>query len=185
MKAKTTQGFTIVELLIAISVMGIMSALTTAVVVSTIRFYAFTNNFRQNQQAGRNILDTITTDTRFGELITVTPVTTDSLCVRFRGDNNKTLFYKWNPFTKNLIRFINYTNSCTSTGAFTKLNPDTMQVSQFVVQEVKPPLGGGNVTSVVISLEFVTGGSGANCPATNIYCNKSILTTAITLDEDL
>lgn len=183
MKAKTTQGFTIVELLIAISVMGIMSALTTAVVISTIRFYAFTNNFRQNQQAGRNILDTITTDTRFGELAESGD---NNLCVKFAG--NKVILYQRDN-SNNFTRTVFYNSNCSvpATSTSTLLNPASMKVTLFKSEKVNAPLpASGNSTSATIRLEFITGSSVGNaCGTRDIYCAKSILNTATSLFKDL
>lgn len=199
MKNKTHQGFSIIELLIAISIMGVMSALTTAVIVATIRFYAFTNNFRQNQQAGRNIMDTIASDTRFGELTAPSPgasIAGIKLCVKFRGEMTITYFLDSNY---DLIRAMDpangqyacQTNGQAGTWGLTKLNPPNMQVAQFKVTRIEAPSpAAGNATSAKIQLNFITGNgistaSGLVCAANNIYCSQSTLITAISLDEDL
>jgi prepilin-type N-terminal cleavage/methylation domain-containing protein len=66
---KKHPGFTFVELLFAIVVMGILFSIALVVFVGMLRFYVFAGSVRQNQENGRNVLDSITRDIRFGQLL--------------------------------------------------------------------------------------------------------------------
>ena len=81
-RLKKQPGFTFIELLFAIVVMGVMFSLALVVFVGMLRFYVFAGSVRQNQENGRNVLDTITREARFAKLVTPTQAgqTTNKLC---------------------------------------------------------------------------------------------------------
>ena len=84
---RTRPGFTFIELLFAIVVMGTMFALALVVFVGMLRFYVFAGSVRTNQENARNVLDTISRDVRFGQLIEPSGSgSSTTLCVYKKAD---------------------------------------------------------------------------------------------------
>ncbi len=194
-------GFTFVELLFAIVIMGTMLSLTMVVVVGMIRFYVFTNQQRQNQENGRNVLDSITRDIRFGTLIT--PVVNDfsandSICVLNPPTNKLTKYslasnqmyktiYTYNPLTS-------MPTSCNDSDGRVK---DSTKIITLDRMYIPAGINGFSVTltkgahpanftdakAVIIKFRFLTGNHYAtgSCVANNIYCGELVLNTALNI----
>ena len=196
---KHQSGFTFVELIFAITIMGSMLAIAMVVVIGTLRFYVFSNQVRQNQENGRNIVDTMTRELRFGELVipsaTGSPLSPlQEICIV--DDTNKQLIdYKLDD--TNLVRttlsyspgFLNCDEDTTS-AKLTKIitsgpiNLDKMKVSNFSVVRTSGARGGNDKASAVtIGLSYTTGlpEAGGECLTGNIYCSGLTLNTAINL----
>jgi len=202
---KHQSGFTFVELIFAITIMGSMLAIAMVVVIGTLRFYVFSNQVRQNQENGRNIVDTMTRELRFGELVipsaTGSPLSPSSrICIV--DDTNKQLIdYKLdgtNLDGTNLVRttlsyspgFLNCDEDTTSaklTKIITRgpINLDKMKVSNFSVVRTSGARGGNDKASAVtIGLSYTTGlpeAADGKCATGNIYCSGLTLNTAINL----
>lgn len=93
---KKKPGFTFVELLFAIVVMGTMFSLALVVFTRMLSFYVFAGSVRQNQENSRNLLDSISREIRFGQLLTPsdTAPTQAEICI-YSPESKKTLLYKF------------------------------------------------------------------------------------------
>ena len=193
---KHQSGFTFVELIFAITIMGSMLAIAMVVVIGTLRFYVFSNQVRQNQENGRNIVDTMTRELRFGELVIPSATGSPSPRICIVDDTNKQLIdYKLDG--TNLVRTtLSYSPgflSCdedTTSAKLTKIitsgpiNLDKMKVSNFSVVRTSGARGGNDKASAVtIGLSYTTGlpEAGGECLTGNIYCSGLTLNTAINL----
>ena len=193
---KHQSGFTFVELIFAITIMGSMLAIAMVVVIGTLRFYVFSNQVRQNQENGRNIVDTMTRELRFGELVMPSATGSPPSRICIVDDTNKQLIdYKLDG--TNLVRTtLSYSPgflSCdedTTSAKLTKIitsgpiNLDKMKVSNFSVVRTSGARGGnGKASAVTIGLSYTTGlpEAGGECLTGNIYCSGLTLNTAINL----
>ncbi len=75
------KGFTLVELLFAIAIMGFMLTITLSTFIGVFRFYNWSKTTRTSQQAARDTLDTITREIRTGKISTSYAMTPTSLCI--------------------------------------------------------------------------------------------------------
>lgn len=93
---KTQPGFTFVELMFAIVVLGTMLSLTMTIFVGMLRFYTFSNQIRQNQENGRNILDTMDREIRFSQLVYASTKPDDAykLCIYNESQRSAIAYYK-------------------------------------------------------------------------------------------
>ena len=81
-------GFTLIELVFAITILGIMLSLAMVATIGMLRFYVFSNQVRQNQENGRNMLDTMTREIRFGQLVVPNGAAqTNEVCVINKAGN--------------------------------------------------------------------------------------------------
>jgi prepilin-type N-terminal cleavage/methylation domain-containing protein len=193
---KHQSGFTFVELIFAITIMGSMLAIAMVVVIGTLRFYVFSNQVRQNQENGRNIVDTMTRELRFGELVMPSATGSPPSRICIVDDTNKQLIdYKLDD--TNLVRTtLSYSPgflSCdedTTSAKLTKIitsgpiNLDKMKVSNFSVVRTSGARGGnGKASAVTIGLSYTTGlpEDDGKCATGNIYCSGLTLNTAINL----
>lgn len=195
-------GFTFVELLFAIVVMGTMFGLALTVFIGMLRFYVFANSVRQNQENSRNILDTISRDIKFGKLLL--PASSDNsisnkLCV-YSPETNRTVLYERDPVSRKLYKYTSsdppfptfqdaknaLPASACSKNASTKaeISLSNTQVIAFETAFV----GGAStvayldVASVTIKFVNITGrADGDNCMTSDIYCNKLTLNSAINI----
>ena len=196
---KHQSGFTFVELIFAITIMGSMLAIAMVVVIGTLRFYVFSNQVRQNQENGRNIVDTMTRELRFGELVipsaTGSPLSPlQEICIV--DDTNKQLI-DYKRVGPNLVRTtLSYSpgflscdedlNPAKLTKIITSgpINLDKMKVSNFSVVRTSGARGGnGKASAVTIGLSYTTGlpKTDGKCATGNIYCSGLTLNTAINL----
>ena len=193
---KHQSGFTFVELIFAITIMGSMLAIAMVVVIGTLRFYVFSNQVRQNQENGRNIVDTMTRELRFGELVMPSATGSPPSRICIVDDTNKQLIdYKLDG--TNLVRTtLSYSpgflscdedlNPAKLTKIITSgpINLDKMKVSNFSVVRTSGARGGnGKASAVTIGLSYTTGlpEAGGECLTGNIYCSGLTLNTAINL----
>ena len=193
---KHQSGFTFVELIFAITIMGSMLAIAMVVVIGTLRFYVFSNQVRQNQENGRNIVDTMTRELRFGELVMPSATGSPPSRICIVDDTNKQLIdYKLDG--TNLVRTtLSYSpgflscdedlNPAKLTKIITSgpINLDKMKVSNFSVVRTSGARGGNDKASAVtIGLSYTTGlpEAGGECLTGNIYCSGLTLNTAINL----
>ncbi|MCX6804452.1 MAG: prepilin-type N-terminal cleavage/methylation domain-containing protein [Patescibacteria group bacterium] len=193
---KHQSGFTFVELIFAITIMGSMLAIAMVVVIGTLRFYVFSNQVRQNQENGRNIVDTMTRELRFGELVIPSATGSPSSRICIMDDTNKQLI-DYKLYGTDLLRttlsyspgFLNCDEDTTS-AKLTKIitsgpiNLDKMKVSNFSVVRTSGARGGNDKASAVtIGLSYTTGlpETDGKCATGNIYCSGLTLNTAINL----
>lgn len=194
-RASTRPGFTFIELLFAIVVMGTMFALALVVFVGMLRFYVFAGSVRTNQENARNVLDTISRDVRFGQLIVPLDLNSSStLCVYKKADRTVVKYEK--------LSSSNVINKSTSAATYDSAPADcaTTTVTNFgtaqsvfntnakaAAFEVIKVGGAGTtaytgVLSVTIKLQVITGTpvTGTNtCATKDIYCNSLTLNTAV------
>ena len=195
---KHQSGFTFVELIFAITIMGSMLAIAMVVVIGTLRFYVFSNQVRQNQENGRNIVDTMTRELRFGELVMPSATGSPPSRICIVDDTNKQLIdYKLDTVKGDLVRTtLSYSpgflscdedlNPAKLTKIITSgpINLDKMKVSNFSVVRTSGARGGNDKASAVtIGLSYTTGlpEAGGECLTGNIYCSGLTLNTAINL----
>ena len=193
---KHQSGFTFVELIFAITIMGSMLAIAMVVVIGTLRFYVFSNQVRQNQENGRNIVDTMTRELRFGELVMPSATGSPPSRICIVDDTNKQLIdYKLDGtnLVRTTLRYSPGFLSCdedTTSAKLTKIitsgpiNLDKMKVSNFSVVRTSGARGGnGKASAVTIGLSYTTGlpEAGGECLTGNIYCSGLTLNTAINL----
>lgn len=198
MKKINKPGFTIIELMFAIVVLGGMLSLTMVVIVGMLRFYVFAGQVRKNQANGRETLDLVSRDVRFGKLISpVGADKTNEICV-FTSSDRKIISIKKDSGGDqyNLIRRVYQYNllsnpaTCdTANSALlstTKLNLDRMRVTKFEITKTQGASFEVNkgAAAIIIDYEFLTGSpnaSGVACDSNNIYCSKLGYDTVINL----
>lgn len=189
-------GFTLIELVFAITILGIMLSLAMVATIGMLRFYVFSNQVRQNQENGRNMLDTMTREIRFGQLVVPNGAAqTNEVCVINKA-GNQLIRYQLNG--GNIQRTVlSYTTAgeptaCVGAGITTVSGPTTinlsnMRVVQFVVGKSQGARieANTNATSVIISLSYITGNpdpaSPNECRQADIYCSRLDLNTAINI----
>ena len=195
---RTHPGFTFIELLFAIVVMGTMFALALVVFVGMLRFYVFAGSVRTNQENARNVLDTISRDVRFGQLIEPSgSSSSNTLCVYKKADRT---VVKYVLTTSNTLG-VTTTGFSRSTLAEQSSLPTNCDGDGFVESSVfntkataaafaVTKLGGASntvyptVSSVIIRLQVITGNpdsTGLACASNNIYCNSLTLNTAVNI----
>jgi prepilin-type N-terminal cleavage/methylation domain-containing protein len=200
----TKPGFTFIELILAITIMGIMFSLTLTVMVGMLRFYVFSSNIRQNQENGRNILDTIVRDIKYGTLLTPSGYgTSNSVCIK-KSDNTLTKYYQKDLAIWRSVYTFDSTISPTgcpdnddslpsnisikSRGS--QISLDRMRVYpgsfSFTRAEGSVPASYQNITSVVINFKFFTGNpveidSLVRCLSNDIYCSSLQFNTAVSI----
>jgi prepilin-type N-terminal cleavage/methylation domain-containing protein len=190
-KHSKKSGFTAIELLLAIVILGGMLTLTMTVVVGMLRFYVFSNSVRKNQANGRDTLDLITRDIRFGTLLTPTaidpgPSSKGKICVYLKSDK-KIVIYRYGADTNNTLasatdlyrKVYKYTanndpTTCDETNlnfksslaeeTLTKLNLEKMYITKFDVVSTQ---GASfevkpDAAAVVIDYGFLTGNANAS-----------------------
>ncbi|GDX62752.1 hypothetical protein LBMAG34_2860 [Candidatus Saccharibacteria bacterium] len=201
MKLKKQAGFTIIELMFAIVVLGGMLALTMVVIVGMLRFYVFAGQVRKNQANGRETLDLVSRDVRFGKLISpVGADKTNEICV-FTSSDRKIIKIKLGQKTDepyNLYRtvydykLLENPTDCTLNAdnstqvSQTKLNLDRMRVAKFDITKTQGASFEVNkgAAAIIIDYEFLTGSpnsTGVACDSNNIYCSKLGYDTVINL----
>ncbi len=198
--SKKQPGFTFVELMFAIVVLGVMLSITMSVVIGMLRFYTFANTVRQNQENGRNILDTMSRDLRFGKLITPvdgkTP--TNDVCIvtqtqdgrrgiRYYVSSLKLFKAQWDIATPSDPTIADC-NSQTGKA----VNLTRMNITDFQVLRTKGALtstGDPTASAVTIKLTFLTGTKyltgtdGITCIPADIYCNSLTYNTSVNLRQ--
>jgi len=200
---KKQPGFTFVELLFAIVVMGTMFSLALVVFIGMLRFYVFAGTVRQNQENSRNVLTSISKEIRFGELLVpnTSQLSGNSVCV-YNNDTNKTVLIE---FSSNTIKkYESKSTFATLALAKTQLSSSACSISdtQSDIYNLLPPnsyvvsfninLTRGakseaftDVAAVTINLVNITKSSnsvlvdGNKCNPKDIYCNSLTLNTAV------
>lgn len=191
-------AFTLLELLFAIILMGVMLSITLVAIIGMLRFYVFSNQVRQNQENGRNMLDTMARDIRFGQLLypkDPDPISS-KVCVLDKA-KNQLVQYEHSGLVLNKTIF-NYSpaappSNCDLGGGVsiksgpTAMNLDKMKVTTFTITKTKgAPLATATdaTTAVVIKLKYLTGqttGSPPACKVGDIYCTSLELNTAVNI----
>ena len=190
---RTRPGFTFIELLFAIVVMGTMFALALVVFVGMLRFYVFAGSVRTNQENARNVLDTISRDVRFGQLIEPSgSISSNTLCVYKKADRTlvKYVLASGSVVLRKSTSAATYDSApanCSGTfGTAQSVLNTNAKAAAFVLYEV----GGAGTTaypgvlSVRIRLQVITGtpdSTGLACASNNIYCNSLTLNTAVNI----
>ncbi|MEI6581917.1 MAG: prepilin-type N-terminal cleavage/methylation domain-containing protein, partial [bacterium] len=196
-RASTRPGFTFIELLFAIVVMGTMFALALVVFVGMLRFYVFAGSVRTNQENARNVLDTISRDVRFGQLIEPLDSTPSStLCVYKKADHTVVKYEKLSGSnvinkstsgtTHDSVPADCTTSTVTDFGTAQSVFNTRATAAAFVVTKIR---GAGTtvypgVLSVTIRLQVITGtadATGIACATKDIYCNSLTLNTAVNI----
>lgn len=205
--AKKQPGFTFVELMFAIVVLGTMLSLTMSIFIGMLRFYTFSNQIRQNQENGRNILDTMDREIRFSQLVYASTKPDDAykLCVYNESQRKVIAYYKVSKVSTDLKKstwsapeFKEAEKNCadlpnnipTSTAKTSTINLPNMKVDAFEVVNTQGAFftENPNVRALKIRFSFVTGSSatgstGLYCETKNIYCNKLEYNTVVNLRQ--
>ena len=201
---KTNPGFTFIELILAITIMGVMFSIVLTVIVGMLRFYVFAGNIRQNQENGRNILDSIVRDIKYGTLLTPSGYTkSDVVCVK-KSDNTLIKYNQDNNAIWKTVFSFDSTTSPTSCPIDNAALPDGIQIksgpTQVSLDRMKVYPGDfsftkadgaelsyyPSVSSLVINFKFFTGNpvtnnDSINCLANDIYCSSLQLNTAVSI----
>ena len=198
-KHSKNQGFTIIELMFAIVILGGMLSLTMVIIVGMLRFYVFAGQVRKNQANGRETLDSITREIRFGKLISPSGSTaTQEVCVFDKSNNRVVLYKKTGTSLKKTIYTYNSNvdpANCNdvaggSLAGKTKevkyINLSKMFVTKFDITKTQGASFevNKNAAAVIINYQFLTGApdaSGAACETKNIFCSQLGYQTAINL----
>lgn len=198
-KHSKNQGFTIIELMFAIVILGGMLSLTMVIIVGMLRFYVFAGQVRKNQANGRDTLDSITREIRFGKLISPSGSTaTQEVCVFDKSNNRVVLYKKTGTSLKKSIYTYNSNvdpancnegvgDSLYGKGKEVKdINLSKMLVTKFDITKTQGASFevNKNAAAVIINYQFLTGAadaSGAACETKNIFCSKLGYQTAINL----
>ena len=197
-KHSKNQGFTIIELMFAIVILGGMLSLTMVIIVGMLRFYVFAGQVRKNQANGRETLDSITREIRFGKLISPSGSTaTQEVCVFDKSNNRVVLYKKTGTSLKKTIYTYNSNvdpANCNdvagSLAGKTKEVKDINLSKMFVTKfDITKTQGASfevnkNAAAVIINYQFLTGApdaSGAACETKNIFCSQLGYQTAINL----
>lgn len=198
-KHSKNQGFTIIELMFAIVILGGMLSLTMVIIVGMLRFYVFAGQVRKNQANGRETLDSITREIRFGKLISPSGSTaTQEVCVFDKSNNRVVLYKKTGTSLKKTIYTYNSNvdpANCNdvaggSLAGKTKEVKDINLSKMFVTKfDITKTQGASfevnkNAAAVIINYQFLTGApdaTGAACETKNIFCSQLGYQTAINL----
>lgn len=198
---KTQPGFTFVELMFAIVVLGTMLSLTMSIFVGMLRFYTFSNQIRQNQQNGRNILDSMDREIRFSQLVDAAVkndpgVKSDYLCVYNESQRKAIKYYKApNSYNLKKLEFTASELAVAKSGCENQtdgkiVNLANMKVDVFEVVKTQGAAFSDKASTgaVKIRLSFVTGNASADaaglyCETRNIYCNKLEYNTVVNLRQ--
>lgn len=206
---KKHPGFTFIELLFAIVVMGTMFGLALVVFVGMLRFYVFSGYVRQNQENGRNVLDSISREIRYGQLVYPTdPGVADPnmICV-YSNSTKKVIYYGFDPTKQVLERgeskatFESLKDAidsgvCSATttpgliddnspiGSVKNILPKNMWAADFSALRTQGAAlaNNENEAALVIKLSFITKATqpvSGVCDVRDIYCNKNTYTTAV------
>ena len=193
---RTRPGFTFIELLFAIVVMGTMFALALVVFVGMLRFYVFAGSVRTNQENARNVLDTISRDVRFGQLIVPsasgTSTTPGTLCVYKKADRTVVKYELTDGAINKSTSAATYDSAPANCTTVTNFGPAQSVFNTKATAAVfaVTKLGGASstayptVSSVIIRLQVITGtpdSTGLACASNNIYCNSLTLNTAVNI----
>lgn len=204
LKNHIKSGFTAIELLFAIIILGGMMALTMTVIVGMLRFYVFAGSVRKNQANGRDTLDLIARDVRFGKIILPnnSGVNGNEICV-YDKTNKRVIDYVWTsnayllkrkiysyqldpdpttctPNSINELQLVSENNMNLSKMFITRFNVKRTQGASFQANDL-------NTAAIIIDYEFITGNYSPNlggsiyCNTENIYCNKLGYVTAVNL----
>ncbi len=198
-KHSKNQGFTIIELMFAIVILGGMLSLTMVIIVGMLRFYVFAGQVRKNQANGRETLDSITREISFGKLISPSGSTaTQEVCVFDKSNNRVVLYKKTGTSLKKTIYTYNSNvdpANCNdvaggSLAGKTKEVKDINLSKMFVTKfDITKTQGASfevnkNAAAVIINYQFLTGApdaTGAACETKNIFCSQLGYQTAINL----
>lgn len=196
-KFKQNPGFTFIELMMAIVMIGVMLSLTMSVVISTIRFHAFSNTVRQNQQSGRDTLDSISRDLRFGKLIQPSGnEAAESVCILKENEKQVVKYEIDNIYGIGIFKYTypyataeEYCNVPAGVQPTMLTNPSKMIVKEFKVQKVRGAkvVANQDSSSVTIRLDFFTGNpeeqgfGNLACNSRDIYCNELVYNTAVNI----
>ncbi len=198
-KYKKQAGFTLLELLFAIIVLGVMMSIVLTTIIGMLRFYTFSNTVRDNQQNARNIVDTLSREVRFSTLIMPETNPGNMLCVadvknkkltKYELSNNAIVRTQYSYANSQLID----TENCdgTNPGLITIGNPNVaittpkMYIKSFEVIRTAgaPVFTEEDVAGVIVKMSYRTGNVNTvtgDCNTGDIYCSPLNLETAINI----
>lgn len=195
------------ELIFAITVMGVLFGLATTVVIGMIRFYTFANTVRTNQQEARSIMNSIANDATDGQVAIITRNNNDNistvLCIKntreiitYELDETNLNRKSYNAGPKDSCNAIEDISSKIKSN--TRMNNERMLVYFFDTDLLSQGAGGDgltiintNVTSLILRIKFATifnGGQNSDsfgrCEPADIYCSTLELNTAVKVVTD-
>lgn len=198
MRAKKP-GFTLIELLFAVVVLGVMLSLVMTTIIGMLRFYTFANYIRENQQNGRNMLDTMTREIRFGSLVLPSESSPNNQTVLCVSDDRNKILIRYERVGSTLLRSqYSYANrelssvvACDGSGGATVISQNqqvssrNMTVTNFVVDRTAgaPGTASDKATAARIAFSYGTGSVNASggCDPGDIYCSVLTLNTAVNI----
>lgn len=205
MAFKQKPGFSLIELLFAITVLGVMLSIVLNVVVGMLRFYTFSNKIRENQQNGRNVLDSMVRDIRSGRLVlpaTEQPNNQSRLCIADEKSKKLTVYSIVDPNKPEaslgrtqysyLDQELENVRACDGSGGavvignpVARMTSRDMTITGFNVNRIAgaPGTSKERGSAVAITLQYGTGSLKADgsCSAGDIFCATLNLTTAVNM----
>jgi prepilin-type N-terminal cleavage/methylation domain-containing protein len=192
---KQQPGFTILELTFAIVVIGVMMGIVLTTIIGMLRFYTFSATVRQNQAAGRQVMDDIGRQVRFATLIEPSGATPSAtLCV---ADVKNQKLYRYAVVSEAVQKTtLDYTGTtvpgnCNTGGSVTQTTQSNITPASMHVRRLDFQKTGGarivvdqDVAGLVVSLGFVNGTADpvtGNCVAGDIYCSRLDFTTSLNI----
>lgn len=195
-KRKNQPGFTLLELLFAIIVLGVMMSIVLTTIIGMLRFYTFANTVRENQQNARNIIDSLAREVRFGTLVMPQSNPGSILCV---ADTKNKRLTKYALLNNSIVRTqYSYANSqltegeeCNESSGLTVISENVavttpkMFIKSFEVIRTEGAQFATNtdVAAVIVRMSYRTGSvdDSGDCKPGNIYCSPLNLETAINI----
>jgi prepilin-type N-terminal cleavage/methylation domain-containing protein len=188
--SKTTHrgGFTLIELVFAIALLGFMLTITLSTFIGVFRFYNWSNTTRQSQQQARTLLETLTREIRLKKVVSSTG---NSICLR--PVDQPATSESINLSSNNVVMQTFGTADCSGVGGTsTTLNGPRLVVQSlsfgivYGAQGIPVVAGGTKINpTVVIGLNTIIGnavalpGGGIGCATTDNFCSTAKYNTAV------
>lgn len=178
-------GFTLIELIFATVLLGIMLTLTMQTFIALLRFYSWANVTRTNQAAARQTMDDLTRQIQPTQINSGT-TTSSSLCVITDSSASpKSTQYTLQTSTGQIIKVTYPSIDCSGTSLDSKvMTPSEEKISKLSFTLAKSPataqpysLAGG----VVIDMTMIntTKAGATSCQPGDNFCGTANLTTAV------
>ncbi len=207
-KRSTQAGFTLVELLFATVLLGLMLTLTMQTFIALLRFYSWANTTRTNQAAARQTMDDLTRQIHNGQ-VSIGYSSPSRLCVLDSSSgSSQSTEYDLDSGLHRVVKRSFATNSCRTDpgggpdfaeipGSLQIISPASEQISQltFTITRGSPNapavtpynLAGGviidmamiNVMSLTPDNVTLNPDGSYSCLPENSFCGIAHLTTAV------
>ncbi len=188
MKNKTysQKGFTLVELLFSIAILGFMLTITLSTFIGVFRFYNWSKTTRTTQQSARDSLDIITREVRAGKIASVAQT---QLCINrtdgfiYNNQQVRSELISLNSSGQFQIQYIDTIN-CPALDdnriGMVVISSPNVQISDLKFSLVLGPTPATTPKSVIIFFEVINGTPvDGKCLPTDNFCDQAAFTTAV------